>query len=111
VRLGPSKTFGVTSRRSLSSPLFFGCHPRLDDTLNISSYWGNMLMLPNGEILFTDFGNVWVYQHGGRKSEWLPQILSVPTTVKRFMGTTCRVRLTTRSIQDERSSTALISCS
>jgi hypothetical protein len=36
----------------------------LDDTLNISSYWGNMLMLPNGEILFTDFGNVWVYQHG-----------------------------------------------
>jgi hypothetical protein len=56
----------------------------LDDTLNISSYWGNMLMLPKGEILFTDSGNVWVYQHGGtRKSEWLPQILSVPTTVKR----------------------------
>jgi hypothetical protein len=68
----------------LVPPFFFGRHPRLDDTPNISSYWGNMLMLPKGEILFTDFGNVWVYQHGGtRKSEWLPQILSVPTTVKR----------------------------
>ena len=82
MRLGPSETFGVTSRRSLSSPLFFGCHPRLDDTLNISSYWGNMLMLPNGEILFTDFGNVWVYQHGGtRKSEWLKYVRSQPDSV------------------------------
>ena len=58
MRLGPSETFGVTSRASLSSPFFFWRHPRLDDTPNISSYWGNMLMLPNGEILLTDFGTV-----------------------------------------------------
>jgi hypothetical protein len=36
VRLGPSETFGVTSRGSLSSPYFFGRHPRLGDTPNIS---------------------------------------------------------------------------
>ena len=54
------------------------------DSPNISSYWGNMLVLPTGQILYTDFGDVWIYQHGGQpKSEWLPQILSVPTTVKR----------------------------
>jgi hypothetical protein len=56
----------------------------MTDAPNISSYWGNMLMLPNGEILFTDFGDIWVYQHGGTpKSEWLPQILSAPSTVSR----------------------------
>lgn len=54
------------------------------DAPNISSYWGNMLVLPTGQILYTDFGDVWVYQHGGTpKSEWLPQILSVPTTIQR----------------------------
>ena len=54
------------------------------DAPNISSYYGNMLVLPTGEILYTDFGDVWVYQHGGKpNSEWLPVILSVPTTVKR----------------------------
>jgi len=56
----------------------------MTDAPNISSYWGNMLVLPTGEILYTDFGNVWVYQHDGKpKAAWLPQILSVPTTVKR----------------------------
>ena len=54
------------------------------DAPNASSYYGNMLLLPTGEILYTDFGNVWVFQNGGNpKAAWLPQILSVPTTVKR----------------------------
>lgn len=54
------------------------------DAPNISSYFGNMLVLPTGQILYTDFGNVWIFQHGGvAKSEWLPQILSVPATVSR----------------------------
>jgi hypothetical protein len=54
------------------------------DAPNISSYWGNMLVLPTGEVLYTDFGNVWVFQNGGNpKSAWLPQILSAPTDVKR----------------------------
>jgi hypothetical protein len=54
------------------------------DAPNISSYWGNMLLLPTGEVLFTDFGNVWVFQKGGKPNDaWRPQILSVPTTVGR----------------------------
>jgi len=54
------------------------------DAPNISSYWGNMLLLPTGEVLYTDFGNVWVFQHGGNpKAAWRPQILSVPAAVKR----------------------------
>ena len=53
------------------------------DAPNISSYWGNMLILPTGEILYTDFGNVWVFQNGGKpKSAWLPQILSAPASVQ-----------------------------
>lgn len=54
------------------------------DSPNISSYWGNMLLLPTGQVLYTDFGDVWVFQNGGTpKAEWLPQILSVPTTLPR----------------------------
>jgi hypothetical protein len=54
------------------------------DAPYITSYVGNMLMLPTGQILYTDFANVWVYNHvGSPRSEWLPRILSVPTTVKR----------------------------
>jgi hypothetical protein len=54
------------------------------DAPNVSSYFGNMLVLPTGEILWTDFGNVWVFQHGGSpKAEWRPQIISVPSDVKR----------------------------
>jgi len=54
------------------------------DAPSISSYWGNMLVLPTGEILFTDFGNVWLFESGGKpKDEWRPQILSVPTNIKR----------------------------
>ena len=54
------------------------------DAPNISSYYGNMLVLPTGQVLFTDFANVWVFQSsGGPKAEWLPQIISVPSDVKR----------------------------
>jgi hypothetical protein len=54
------------------------------DAPNISSYYGNMLALPTGEILFTDFGNVWVYRPKGKpNAAWLPQITSVPTEVSR----------------------------
>ena len=54
------------------------------DAPNIPSYFGNMLMLPSGEILWMDFGDAWVYQHGGRpQPEWLPQITSVPTSIAR----------------------------
>ncbi|HTT21257.1 MAG TPA: hypothetical protein VMG82_20165 [Candidatus Sulfotelmatobacter sp.] len=54
------------------------------DAPNISSYWGNMLLLPTGQVLYTDFGNVWVFQNGGKPNgAWLPQILFVPTTLSR----------------------------
>lgn len=54
------------------------------DEPNVSSYYGNMLILPTGEILWTDFGDVWVYRHTGRpKAEWEPQIMSVPSDVMR----------------------------
>jgi hypothetical protein len=54
------------------------------DAPNVSSYYGNMLILPTGEILWTDFGNVWVFHPGGHpKAEWEPQIMSVPTDVVR----------------------------
>ena len=50
----------------------------------IPSYVGNMLVLPTGEILYTDFGDVWLYEHGGHpKSEWLPQIISAPNLVSK----------------------------
>jgi hypothetical protein len=54
------------------------------DAPNVSSYFGNMLILPTGEVLWTDFANVWVFRHGGRpKHEWEPQITSVPTKITR----------------------------
>jgi hypothetical protein len=54
------------------------------DAPNISSYYGNMLVLPTGEVLFTDFGNVWIYRSKGSPNPaWLPQITSAPTTVSR----------------------------
>ena len=54
------------------------------DAPNISSYYGNMLVLPTGEILFTDFANIWVYRPKGKPDPaWLPQITSVPTQVHR----------------------------
>jgi hypothetical protein len=54
------------------------------DAPNISSFYGNMLVLPTGEILFTDFGNFWVYRANGKPNQsWLPQITSVPTRLNR----------------------------
>jgi hypothetical protein len=54
------------------------------DAPNVSSYYGNMLVLPTGQILWTDFGNVWVYQPTGHPNpDWAPQIVSIPTDVKR----------------------------
>jgi hypothetical protein len=56
----------------------------MTDAPGISSYWGNMLLLPTGQVLYTDFGNVWVFQNGGNPNgAWLPQILSLPTTLNR----------------------------
>jgi hypothetical protein len=50
----------------------------------ISSYYGNMLLLPTGEVLWTDFGNVWVFRPNGHpQPEWAPQIVSVPTDITR----------------------------
>jgi hypothetical protein len=50
----------------------------------VSSYYGNMLVLPTGEIFWTHFGNVWVFRPGGHpQPEWLPQIVSVPTYITR----------------------------
>ena len=50
----------------------------------VSSYYGNMLVLPTGEILWTDFGNVWVFHPNGHpQPEWAPQIASVPTDITR----------------------------
>jgi hypothetical protein len=54
------------------------------DAPNISSYYGNMLVLPTGEILFTDFANVWIYRSRGHANPaWQPQITSVPLTLNR----------------------------
>jgi hypothetical protein len=54
------------------------------DAPNISSYYGNMMVLPTGEVLFTDFGSVWVYRSKGKPNPaWLPQITSAPSTVSR----------------------------
>lgn len=54
------------------------------DAPNASSYYGNMLALPTGEILWTDFASVWVYRPKGKpNAAWLPQITSAPTDVRR----------------------------
>ena len=49
-----------------------------------SSYYGNMLVLPTGEILLTDFStDVELYTSSGSpQSSWAPTITSVPTTLK-----------------------------
>jgi hypothetical protein len=49
---------------------------------NDSSYFGNMLVLPTGQILFTDFSFVSVYNPtGGYNPDWAPRIQSAPTRV------------------------------
>jgi hypothetical protein len=45
----------------------------------VSSYYGNMLILPTGEILWTDFGNVWVFRpRGSANPAWEPQLFLRP---------------------------------
>ena len=53
------------------------------DAPNISSYYGNMLVLPTGEILYTDFANIWVYRSKGVGAKWRPEILGIPTKLTR----------------------------
>jgi hypothetical protein len=49
---------------------------------NDSSYYGNMLVLPTGQILFTDFFFVSVYNPSGTYNPaWAPRIQSAPATV------------------------------
>jgi hypothetical protein len=49
-----------------------------------SSYYGNMVMLPTGQVLFTDFSAVAVYTPaGGPKSAWLPRVTSSPAAMTR----------------------------
>jgi len=49
-----------------------------------SSYYGNMLVLPTGQILLTDFStDVELYNSAGSPDPaWAPTITSVPTTLK-----------------------------
>ena len=45
-----------------------------------SSYDGRMLVLPTGQVLFSDLGLLEVYTAGGSpKATWAPQITTVPT--------------------------------
>jgi hypothetical protein len=48
-----------------------------------SSYYGNMLLLPTGQVLFTDFSNdIEIYTPAGTYNPgWAPRIQSVPTTI------------------------------
>jgi hypothetical protein len=53
------------------------------DASNDSSFFGNFLVLPTGQILFTDFFNVWVYNPTGTANpDWAPVIKSAPSMVK-----------------------------
>lgn len=47
-----------------------------------SSFYGNFLVLPTGQILMTDFISVTLYSPGGSpRPEWAPQIVSAPDRV------------------------------
>lgn len=52
------------------------------DIANYGSYFGNFLVLPNGQILFTDFFYVQIFTpEAGYNSAWAPSIRSVPARV------------------------------
>jgi hypothetical protein len=57
--------------------------PGTPNAPNDSSYYGNMLILPNGQMLFTDTSSdIEVYTPaGGPKDAWRPTITNFPTTV------------------------------
>lgn len=51
---------------------------------NDTSYFGNFLVLPTGQILFTDFSFVSVYNPAGTHNPaWAPRIQSAPAVVSR----------------------------
>ena len=53
------------------------------DASEDSSFFGNFLVLPTGQILFTDFINVWVYNPTGSPNPaWAPTVQSAPASVK-----------------------------
>jgi hypothetical protein len=56
--------------------------PPAPNAANDSSYYGNMLILPTGQILFTDFFFVSVYNPSGTYDPaWAPVIQKAPATV------------------------------
>jgi hypothetical protein len=56
--------------------------PPAPNAANDSSYYGNMLVLPTGQILFTDFSFVSVYNPAGTYDPaWAPVIQKAPSTV------------------------------
>jgi hypothetical protein len=56
--------------------------PPAPNAANDSSFYGNMLILPTGQILFTDFFFVSVYNPSGTYDPaWAPRIQSAPATV------------------------------
>ncbi len=56
--------------------------PGPPDADEIGSYYGNMLVLPTGQILFTDFIYVQIFTPSGKfNGEWRPIVQSVPTTI------------------------------
>jgi hypothetical protein len=56
--------------------------PPAPNASNDSSYYGNMLVLPTGQILFTDFFFVSLYNPTGTYNPaWAPRIQSAPTRV------------------------------
>ena len=49
-----------------------------------SSFYGNMVMLPTGQVLFTDFSTVAIYTPaGGPNSAWLPRITTSEGSMNR----------------------------
>ncbi len=48
------------------------------------SYYGNMLMLPNGQIMLTDFSNdIEIYTpQGGPQRQWAPFVISAPLLIQ-----------------------------
>ena len=52
------------------------------DTAQDGSFFGNFLVLPNGQILFTDFALVQIFTPSpGFNHAWAPRIQSTPATV------------------------------
>lgn len=95
---GPACTLPNGNVFMMASPLVFqtgaqflqwdGSNLTFDSAANPfsgdSSFYGNMLMLPTGQVLFTDFSTVAIYTPAGSpKSAWLPRVISAPTSMAR----------------------------